>query len=64
MLKLHVSGMTCAHCVAAVTRAVKELPAVEDVAVSLDRGEVRVTGSPDEDAVRAAIAAEGYEVGP
>ena len=50
MLLLKVSGMTCGHCVAAVTGAVK------------DRGEVTVQGHPDERAVRQAIVEEGYEV--
>ena len=62
MLLLKVSGMTCGHCVSAVTKAVRAVPAVADVAVDLERGEVRVQGSPDERLVRAAIADEGYEV--
>jgi copper chaperone len=62
MLLLKVSGMTCGHCVAAVTRAVKAVPSVEGMTVDLDRGEVTVEGNPDESAVREAIAEEGYEV--
>ncbi|HEX2943317.1 MAG TPA: cation transporter, partial [Rhodopila sp.] len=62
MLTLKVSGMTCGHCVAAVTRAVQAVPSVERVAVSLERGEVTVEGHPDEGAVREAIVEEGYEV--
>jgi copper chaperone len=62
MLHLKVSGMTCGHCVAAVSKAVRTLPGTEDVAVDLDRGEVTVQGDPDPQAVRAAIAEEGYEV--
>ena len=62
MLLLKVSGMTCGHCVSAVTKAVKAVPAVADVAVDLERGEVTVHGSPDARLVRAAIADEGYEV--
>jgi copper chaperone len=62
MLLLKVSGMTCGHCVAAVTRAVQAVASVERVTVSLERGEVEVEGHPDERAVRAAIAEEGYEV--
>jgi len=63
MLNLTVSGMTCGHCVSAVTKAVKAVPGAEDVAVDLARGEVKVGGNPDSGAVRAAIADEGYEVG-
>lgn len=62
MLNLKVSGMTCGHCVSAVARAVRAVPAVEGVAINLDRGEVTVQGNPDEHAVRAAIIQEGYEV--
>ncbi|MDR3534412.1 MAG: cation transporter [Rhodopila sp.] len=62
MLKLKVSGMTCGHCAAAVTKAVRKVASVADVAVDLERGEVSVQGNPDERAVREAIAQEGYEV--
>ena len=64
MLRLKVSGMTCEHCVSAVTRAVRTVPGIVDITVSLDRGEVAVAGDPDPNAVRAAIAEEGYEVEP
>jgi copper chaperone len=62
MLKLAVSGMTCQHCVTAITRAVQGIPAVDGVVVDLAHGEVTVQGSPDPAAVRQAIAEEGYEV--
>ena len=62
MLRLKVSGMTCGHCVAAISKAVRAVPSVEDVAVDLGTGEVTLGGNPDERAVRNAIAEEGYEV--
>ncbi|MHB1304728.1 MAG: cation transporter [Acidiphilium sp.] len=62
MLTLKVSGMTCGHCVAAVTKAVNAVPMVEGVKVDLERGEVTVAGHPDAAAVRDAIVEEGYEV--
>jgi copper chaperone CopZ len=62
MLTLKVSGMTCSKCAEAVTKAVKGVPAVEDVSVSLEQGEVLVKGNPDAQAVREAITEEGYEV--
>ena len=62
MLYLKISGMTCEHCVSAVTRAVQAVPGARDVAVNPNRGEVTVAGDPDPGAVRAAIAEEGYEV--
>lgn len=62
MLRFKVSGMTCGHCVSAVTRAVKEVPAVEEVSVDLQGGEVTVHGNADPQEVSAAIVEEGYEV--
>ena len=62
MLQLQVTGMTCEHCVTAVTRAVKAVPSVEGVTVDLEHGAVTVQGTPDETAVREAITEEGYEV--
>jgi copper chaperone len=62
MLKLKVSGMTCGHCVLAVTKAIRSIPAVEDVAVDMQRGEVTVRGTPDEQAVRAAVTELGYDI--
>ena len=62
MLNLKVAGMTCGHCVSAVSRAVGAVPGAGEVAVDLHRGEVTVGGDPDPAAVRAAIVEEGYEV--
>jgi copper chaperone len=62
MLNLNVSGMTCGHCAAAVTNAVRAVPSVESVEVDLKLGKVTVGGTPDENAVRRAIADEGYDV--
>ena len=60
-----VEGMTCGHCVRAVSSEVSTVPGVQDVAVDLDTGEVTVTseGPLDDDAVRAAVVEAGYEVG-
>ncbi|MDZ7677478.1 MAG: copper ion binding protein [Acidimicrobiales bacterium] len=61
-LTVTVQGMTCDHCVRAVTDAVTELDGVDDVAVDLDQGRVDVTGpNVDEPAVRDAIVEAGYE---
>jgi copper chaperone len=62
MVRLKVSGMTCDHCVQAVSRAVRSVPSVEEVTVDLEHGEVMVRGDPDEDAIWEAIADEGYSV--
>ncbi len=59
-----VTGMTCGHCVRAVTEEVSAVPGVTAVDVDLDAGRVRVTGdgSVDDRAVRAAVDEAGYEV--
>jgi copper chaperone CopZ len=61
MMVVHVTGMTCGHCVAAVSRAVKAIPGVENVSVDLASGQVVVAGSADKAAIQQAIAEEGYE---
>jgi len=59
--KYNVTGMSCEHCVAAVSAKVGELPGVSGVDVDLSSGEVLVRGSGVEDeAVRAAVKAAGY----
>ena len=59
-----VSGMTCAHCVQAVTGELGALPGVDDVQVDLGTGAVTVTSEqPLADAdVRAAVDEAGYEL--
>lgn len=62
MLQLKVSGMTCGHCVSAVSKAVQAVSGAEEVKVDLGRGEVTVGGNPDPAAIRNAIESKGYEV--
>ena len=59
-----VVGMTCSHCVTAVTEEVGALPGVTSVDVDLPSGGVTVTSTEpvDESAVRAAVEEAGYEV--
>ena len=61
-----VSGMTCAHCVSAVTQEVSGVPGVSDVQVDLASGGVTVTGDGpiDERAVAAAVGEAGYQLVP
>ncbi len=60
-MTLIVSGMTCDHCVKAVTDAVSDVPGVESVAVDLDGGRVTVDGGDvDRTAVVEAISEAGY----
>ncbi|GAA4117078.1 heavy-metal-associated domain-containing protein [Knoellia locipacati] len=59
-----VTGMTCGHCVASVTEEVSEIDGVEDVAVDLETGSVKVTSTTplEDDAVRAAVEEAGYQL--
>jgi copper chaperone len=61
-MKLEVRGMSCAHCIAAITSAVTALPGVTGVDVDLAAGAVRVDGNPDAAAVTSAIENAGYDV--
>ncbi|NYJ03781.1 heavy-metal-associated domain-containing protein [Petropleomorpha daqingensis] len=57
-----VTGMTCAHCVSAVTEEVGAVPGVTEVVVDLESGSLTVSSeSPvDDDAVAAAVDEAGY----
>ena len=59
-----VAGMTCGHCVDAVTDEVSAVPGVTAVDVDLVSGGLTVTSTEpvDEDAVRAAVEEAGYQV--
>ncbi|MGI9032137.1 MAG: heavy-metal-associated domain-containing protein [Acidimicrobiales bacterium] len=59
-----VNGMTCDHCVKAVSTEVGKVAGVTDVAVDLASGQVTVTAEnePDPAAVRAAVEEAGYEM--
>lgn len=59
-----VTGMTCGHCVAAVTEEVSALPGVTDVAITLVAGGTSVvTVTSDVPLDRAAVAAAVDEAG-
>ena len=59
-----VVGMTCGHCVNAVTEEVSQVPGVTGVDVDLATGGLTVTSDApvDEGAVRAAVEEAGYSV--
>ena len=57
-----VQGMSCGHCVGAVTRAIKTLDPAAEVAVDLASGQVVVQSPQDHAAIARAIEEEGYKV--
>ncbi|QOC93964.1 heavy-metal-associated domain-containing protein [Micromonospora craniellae] len=59
-----VQGMTCGHCVSAVSAEVGAIPGVDDIQVDLATGQITVTSQRplDPAAVRAAVDEAGYEL--
>ncbi len=57
-----VQGMTCGHCVRAVTEEISGLEGVSSVDVDLEQGTAVVAGDADPEAVRAAVTEAGFEV--
>jgi len=62
MTTYDVPGVSCGHCVDAITREVSAVPGVRAVRVDLDAKTVTVEGTPSDADVRAAIDEAGYEV--
>lgn len=60
--QLQVKGMSCQHCVKAVTKAIQALDADAIVSVELPQGQVKVQTSLSREATAQAIVEEGYEV--
>ena len=61
MHRFKVSGMSCGHCVAAVTREIQGIDPEAQVRVDLPAGLVEVDSTRSSDDVRAAIVEAGYE---
>lgn len=65
MEKIKIRGMTCQHCVMAVTKALNSIPGLKNVNVNLGKGEAtfeNIKNIPLE-VIRQAIEKEGYKVG-
>ena len=60
MIELTLPTMTCGHCVQTVTRTVHQLDAAAAVGIDLPAHRVRIQSSQPADAIRAALAEEGY----
>jgi copper chaperone CopZ len=61
---INVSGMTCGHCVSAVTTELSLLPSVTEVDVDLESGKVTITSDSalDQAQLATAIDEAGYEL--
>jgi copper chaperone len=58
--EIKVTGMSCQHCVSAVTRALGSVPGATGVQVDLATGLARVEGEADAEALIRALADAGY----
>jgi copper chaperone len=61
-IEFQVEGMSCQHCVAAVTNAIREHDAAAKVQVNLGSGHVTVDSVQTADALKTAIDEAGYTV--
>ena len=64
MSTIKINGMSCNHCVMAVTKALSEIDGIKDVTVDLSTGEASfVEEKPvDMDIVKKNIEKAGYKV--
>lgn len=60
MLEFKVEDMTCGHCVATITKAVKDADAQATVEADVQNHIVRVSGAADGKAIEEAIRDAGY----
>lgn len=59
-----VSGMSCGHCKATLTKVIGELDGVTEVGVDLEAGQVTVTSAaePDDALIAEVVDEAGYEL--
>lgn len=62
MYELKVEGMTCNHCVSAVTQAVRSIDATARINVDLVAQRVWVESDAGMEEINAAVADAGYDV--
>ena len=59
---LHISGMSCGHCLNAVNQALNKVENIETVSVRIGRAELRVQDPALIEAAKTAIEDAGYRV--
>ncbi len=64
MKTIRIKGMTCNHCVMAVTKALNEIEGIKDVNVDLEKGEAAFFEEKpvDKSIIKERIEKAGYEV--
>jgi copper chaperone len=65
METMKIQGMTCQHCVMAVTKALGKLPGLKNLKVDLAKGEATFENAQNipRDSIRQAVEDAGYKVG-
>lgn len=65
MKTIKIKGMSCQHCVMAVTKALSGIDGIENVKVDLDEGSATYdeTKSVDMEKIKSRVEESGYEVG-
>lgn len=62
-MQLTIGGMSCEHCVRAVTQAIEKVDGVKSVKVNLKKGKADIKGeNVNIEAVKKAVADAGYTV--
>lgn len=62
MTTISIEGMSCQHCVAATTKALKDIPGVANVHVDLEKNQASYDGDVDKETVTNAITRIGFKV--
>jgi copper chaperone len=64
MTNVKVKGMSCQHCVMAVTKALKEIDGIQDVTVDLEKGEAAFSEAMpvNRELIKERIKKAGFEV--
>jgi len=64
MKKIKIQGMSCNHCVMAVTKALQGIEGIRDVSVDLEAGEAMFeeTTPVDPEVIKKKISAAGFDV--
>ncbi|MHB9098456.1 MAG: heavy-metal-associated domain-containing protein [Syntrophales bacterium] len=64
MMTIKIKGMSCQHCVMAVTKALGSIEGIKDVRVDLQKGEASFTEAKPVDGalIRERIAKAGFAV--
>ena len=64
MRTIKIKGMSCNHCVAAVTKALNEIEGLSDVSVNLEKGEASFEESTpiEKAAIQEAVKKAGFEL--